>query len=229
MKLAYLFHGHSRTWNQCYQSFFDNLYAVQPGDIFIHTWDTVNAQTGSHWNGWVDLKGQHLDISNQKIDATGILNAYEPTSLIIEPHPPVDISWCEFVDTTTKANYAVKNMLYSSRKAFEAAKNHNDYDYYFDLRMDIYFDSKLDVNEFYTEKIMTPKGFNTDLFMFGNKTLIDTKTRYYYDIEEYWYRHERFKTMGYESALISYLAEKGIYYGSGWTESNLNWRFIRPF
>lgn len=229
MKLAYLFHGHSRTWDRCYQSFFNNLYSVAPGDIFIHTWDTVNAITGSHWNGWNDLQGEHLELSKKKIDATGISQAYQPKCLIIDQHPEVDISWCEFSDVTTKANYAVKHMLYSSRKAFEVAKEYDEYDVYFDLRMDIYFDSGLDINELFSGKLMTAKGMNTDLFMFGNKSLMDTKTGYYYDVEDYWYKNERFKTTGYEAALISYLAEKGIHQGSGWTESNLNWRCVRLF
>jgi hypothetical protein len=36
MKIAYIFSGHSRTWEQCHTNFFNNIYNILPGDIFIH-------------------------------------------------------------------------------------------------------------------------------------------------------------------------------------------------
>jgi hypothetical protein len=38
MKIAYIFHGHARTWETCYQSFFDNIFNFDYCDL---QWDLI--------------------------------------------------------------------------------------------------------------------------------------------------------------------------------------------
>ena len=123
MNIAYIFHGHSRTWNHCYNQFFENVFSVCPGDIFIHTWDRVNSTAGSHWNGWAE------DIIIEK--DKGIQHHKKNLPHISLPH------------------LGVKNMLDSCLKVFNMAKNHKKYDKFFSTRMDIRYLTKFDKNELY--------------------------------------------------------------------------------
>jgi hypothetical protein len=209
MKIAYIFHGHSRTWKDCYQNFFDNVYSVAPGDIFIHTWSTVNSLIGSHWNGWKDLEGDRLEISKQIPDLTGIVQSYNPKMLIVEDHPVVDVSWCSFANDETKAQYGIRYMLYSSRSIFEIARNSNNYDFYFSTRLDVNYKSKIKLEEFdHNARFST--GENFDVFSFGPEHQMNIKTNFYHRIDDYWYNNPSFQNTGYEPILKKYLNDNNV-------------------
>lgn len=227
MKVAYIFHGHSRTWNQCYESFFENVFSVLPGDIFIHTWNRVNPSIGSYWNGWVDLTGEKLKISNEYADVTGIIKTYNPKIIMVEEHPIVDTSWCSFANDETKAQCGVKYMLYSSRKIFEESLKYNDYDYFVSTRLDIKYLSKLDVNEINLQRnhLIIPNCMNFDIFALGPKHLIDIKTNYYYHVDQYWYHNPCFINSGYETVLARYLSDNRL----PLLKTGINFEIVRPF
>ena len=47
MKIAVCLYGHLRTWEHCYESLKKNLLDLYDCDVFMHTWDTVDAKTQS--------------------------------------------------------------------------------------------------------------------------------------------------------------------------------------
>lgn len=233
MKIAYIFCGHSRTWKSTHESFFENIFSIAPGDIFIHTWDKVNASTGSYWNGWIDLTGDKLNLSNQLTDFTGIYQTYKPKILIAEEHPTVDITQFNDPRIDFKATYAVKYYLNARRKIFEIAKNYNNYDYFFVSRLDIKYSSKFDINELLTNKLITPNDGGADrhdLFIMGSENYINIHTKFAYDLEDYWYKSGLYKqTIFYEHVLKKYLHEHGINFNINVIRSNLKFDIIRLF
>lgn len=232
MNIAYTFHGHSRTWQQCYQSFFDNVFNEIPGDIFIHTWDQVNATTGSYWNGWHDLTGEALEKSKAATDVNGIIKTYQPKVIIVENHPEVIVPETSAYYIENRARYGVKNMLYGSRKIFEEAVKYKKYDFIINTRMDIKYLSKFDKAELNSNLNFALDNNSwdfKDIIMWGTPELLDIKTQYYHNIDSYWYnlnneRHDWIHT-GYEPQLKYYLMERKMPLAS----SNLKIELVRLF
>jgi hypothetical protein len=184
------------------------VYSQIPGDIFIHTWNTVNTNRGSYWNGWDDLTGKNLEESSKLADISGIHASYNPKILYIEqdkdPNVPIEyIKDHHF----SRANLGVKNMLEGSRKIFEIARNYKKYDIYFSTRMDINYTEKFKVEELSKDHILCsnsrPDGIY-DIWMAGPENYMDVKTKYYYFIDDYWYK-KNYNEIFYESALKEYL------------------------
>jgi len=219
MKIAYIFHGHSRTWKQCYQNFFDNIFSVLPGDIFIHTWDKVNAQTGSHWNGWKNETNTKLAEESSKLaDIEGIAKAYNPKHMMVEPDPGTDHLQKNYNKIISAPHLGVKNMLHSCLKAFNTARQHGKYDRYFSTRMDINYLSKLDVTELQSPKLLVPKTaydgthpYIFDIWTIGSEEQLKIKTNFYNAIDQYWYNiTENFHSYIYEQALKTYYTDNNI-------------------
>jgi hypothetical protein len=234
MKVAYIFHGHARTWQQTYSSFFLNVFQQAPGDIFIHTWgDKINPAIGSHWNGWGDLNEEQLAISNTPVDLSSIFQIYKPKIMIAETDPGIDNYWHlvpESVkdDIGTKAKLGVKNMLNGSRKIFEAAINYGTYDYIFQSRMDILYTTPLDITEFTTVGVRKCQGLANDIWMFGSVDHFNIKTNYYKHINDYWLKNEGSQSIvhtSYEDHLRRYLTDNGV----PMLDSNLQFQTIRLF
>lgn len=225
-KIAYIFHGHSRTWAQCYENFFKNVHSHLPGDIFIHTWDKVNASQASYWSpyGYQEtLPSNLLEIANQTPDLKGIYEAYRPKVLLVEPDKKPDLSVLHGVESTrdssTLSHVGTKNMLYQSKTIFNIARAYGKYDYYFSTRMDINYTEPIT-----QEEITEMLGFGglttpwvksapgmldvSDIWMFGPEEFMNTKTDYYFHIDELWFKRERnLATFGYEMGLYRYLVE----------------------
>lgn len=198
-KVAYIFHGHARTWHRCYQSFFDNIFSVMPGDVFIHTWENLNSKSSSHWTNYSQYSDTQQKISSSLVDIDAIKSAYNAQKIIVEKHPPEipdDPNLSPSMNQKWKAILGVKNMLFSSRKIFECARSTGKYDTYFSLRMDILWKSKINLNAINENKLSCPvlawpnnPIFAWDLFSIGNEHLMDVKTSYYNHIDSYWYNH----------------------------------------
>lgn len=225
-KIAYIFHGHSRTWDKCYKNFFENVYSTLPGDIFIHTWDRVNAANGSWWNpnGFSSqLQGDQHRISSQYTDIKGISEAYKPTMLLVEQdrsYKPLDYS--PIANTNhqmtqgTPAFIGTKYMLYQSRLAFLLAQAHGNYDYYFSTRLDVDYPEKLSEQEatdlLNPDKLsLVPGRSPSDIWAVGPAHLMDIKTQYVDYIDDYWFqKHPNLHAYGYEMALVDYLRDKEV-------------------
>lgn len=215
MKIAYLFVGHSRTWDKCYRNFFNHVYNIAPGDIYIHTWNKVNTSYGSHWNGWIDLTGDKLDISNKTPDFEAISNAYNPKLFLIEEEPPIIEMKNNYASVDghlkNKATSAVRNILTSLRNLFEKVKQSDNYDKFFCTRMDIKYLSDLNYKDLECSDLMSPNVdvFN-DVWIVGNQEQIDIKTKYVYHIDEYWYNSKDYNVYTHEECLKQYLKDNNV-------------------
>lgn len=230
MKVAYIFHGHSRAWDRAYQNFFNNVYSVAPGDIFIHTWDTTNPAFGSYWKDWNDLNETELSLANKVPDFSKIYEAYKPKVLLIEKNKEPDFTnYPEYPHNSSfKSRLGVKSMLESSRKIFEVARNYGNYDKFFSTRLDINYTSLFDKNEFYSNNVVIPNPIQIDIWMMGNLEQMDIKTQYLNHIDEYWFKHPLFANngIGYEDCLRSYLFDKEI---KSFQNSNSSFTISRIF
>jgi hypothetical protein len=219
MKIAYIFHGHSRTWNQCYQNFFNNVFSIAPGDIFIHTWDRVNAKSGSHWNGWEEQVSQKLEEESSKIlDLGGIIKAYNPKHITVETDTGVDHLKEKYKKQIPNPHLGAKRMLESCLKCFNTAKQHGNYDVYFSTRLDINYLSKLNIEELHSKKLIIPKTvydgthpYIFDIWSVGNESQFNIKTKFYDAIDNYWYyATDNFHSYIYEQALKKYYNDNNI-------------------
>lgn len=232
-KIAYLFHGHSRTWKQCYQSFFDNVYSELPGDIYIHTWDTTNSLYRSCWNGGVNyekFEGDSLKIVSEIPDFQNIYNVYKPKIFIIEPNRAPDLSILDSEkqkNDLKPAHLGTKNMLYQSKTLFDIANTQEKYDYFFSTRMDLFYKNKLTEEEkieMFQPKILTCSDLYMDVWMFGDEESMKIKTDYFYNIDKYWFNQNiNFFTQTYEYCLFAYLKDNKIPQRA----SSLKFEFIR--
>lgn len=244
MKIAYIFSGHSRTWEQCHNNFFNNIYNILPGDIFIHTWDRVNAGTTSWWNVWNRKGGMNstrrLKPASEKIaDIEGIKARYNPKHIIVEKDPSWDEiphQWArpkyeshpqwDHVQTTPR--FGAKYILYAFKTIFDIAKEYDNYDRFFCSRLDINFLSALDLIELENPNLVLSQtkvsyeDFRQDIFFHGTKNLVELRSEYYNHIEEYWYDKD-YITLEFEHALTNYLKDKNIPI----SESNLRFNIPR--
>lgn len=227
MKIAYVFHGHVRTWKDCYQSFFDNVYSVAPGDIYIHTWDRVNSMYGSHWNS---LEGRLTDeyekVSAETLDLDAIKKAYNPKHVTLETDIGVDLAYKEMPALkniiSTPAHIGAYNMVRSQWLVFHTANQMESYDKYFSCRFDLLFSNKLDIAELQQDEyMMVPPTFSDyndprtemifDIFAFGSKQNMEIRANFYRNIWNYWYSIGNV-TGGYylEHAATKYFRDNGI-------------------
>lgn len=231
MKIAYIFHGHARTWEQCYTSFFDNIFSDNPGDVFIHTWDTLNTNLSSHWSNYKQLTQEDLNVSNKKLDAEKLYEIFKPKKLIVEKHQNVLFDGIEMASTKLKAMHGVKNMLYSSKKCFNEAKKDN-YDLYFSLRLDILWQSKINLQNLNLDTLWCPvlewpgeKRMAWDVFMIASKKNMKIKTSYLNFINKYWLDKKDSENILYEDALTDYLVDNKINFDF----IDLKWDLVRLF
>lgn len=213
MKVAYLFHGHARTWEFCHKNFFHNIYSVLPGDIFIHTWGTTNTSLGSWWNGdGQKLQGDLLTKSEKIIDMNRIYEIYHPKTFMVEEDIGVSHLRERYNNSVHDTRLGAKNMLHGALKIFNAARNYDKYDLYFSTRLDILFLTKLDLSELSNNDMLVSHSrwddvgdMIFDIWTIGNEDQFIKKTNYYNAIDEYWYNSGKnhFEYL-YEHALKKY-------------------------
>ena len=227
MKIAYVFHGHTRTWKDCYQSFFDNVYAVAPGDIYIHTWDRVNSMYGSFWNKVFDrLGGEYEEISAQTPDLDFIKKIYKPKYMLVERDLGIELAYTELPQLrnikATVSHIGAYNMVRGQWQVFQMAKQTSNYDRYFSCRFDLSFPNQLDITELHQEEfMMVPPTFTDyndprtemifDIFAFGTEKIMELRANFYHKIWDYWYSRGDV-TGGYylEHAATKYFRDSGI-------------------
>jgi hypothetical protein len=210
LKTAYIFHGHARKWQLCHQNFFDNVFSVLPGDIFIHTWDTTNSNFGSWWAHYRDFTEEEKVIADQTPDFNEIYGIYKPKVLLIEKDKGKDLT---NMTNHKKSSIGTQYMLEGSRKIFEIACEYNDYDIFFSTRMDLNYTTKLNISEYEDGVLMSPEPLLPyDIWMYGNKELMDIKTKYASHIEQYFFNVgiSSLGGSGYEVALGNYLRDNNI-------------------
>lgn len=219
MKIAYLFHGHARTWLYCYSYFFNNIYTVMPGDIFIHTWHNTNAKMGSYWNNNSSkLSDELATISAKPIDINAIHKIYQPKYLGIELDPGIQHFKKYFNKQIPDIRLGAKNMLASAKKIFNIARQHDNYDKYFSTRLDILYYSSFDTKEICANHMLVPftryshdNRYVFDVWNVGDEEQTEKQTNFYDAIDDYWYRHtDDYDHYIYEEALRKYYNDIGL-------------------
>lgn len=210
MKIAYIFSGHARTWEQCYQSFFENVYEDNPGDIFIHTWNKTNSHFGSHWNN-MRLTEEQLKIADQDIDINGIMKAFNPKKILVEKDPSLSVNKSD--TTQVNGNHFCNFLLKSSKSAFSMMKTYADYDYVFHSRLDVKHTSKINLNTldtscFHITNICSNPNKAYDFCSFGSVYNMDVKTNFVDRHSEY--IDDMFANSAYELGLYRYLTDNQI-------------------
>lgn len=227
MKIAYLFSGHSRTWELCHESFFENIYNVCPGDIFIHIWDRVNCYTSSWWNGWNEQLPKHLlSLSSVAPDFNKIRQMYKPIDMIIDQDPSWETPQHQWAKEKYAHHYRInhpqansrfgaKYILYAFKKIFDVAKQYDNYDRMFCSRIDIQFKSKLNLEELNRSELILSRtkfsspSFRQDIFFHGSVNHVDIRSKLYDHIDQYWYNQDFIK-MEFEHALTNYLKDYNV-------------------
>lgn len=228
MKVAYIFCGHSRTWDKCHRSFFDNIYNVFPGDIFLHTWNKVNARSGSWWNSYekeiLDPELQFL--SSQLSPIEQIKEIYKPIFLTVEEDPSwndLSYNWAkdkysnriDFNNPITIPKLGIKFVLEALSKTLDKVISHANYDRIFCTRLDLLYLNRLDPSEFTIQKLIVSKtrfsslDFIQDIFFHGIPDIVKSRIELYNHIDNIWY-DKNFIDIDYEIALTEYLKQKNI-------------------
>lgn len=226
MKVAYMFHGHSRTWKECFQSFFDNVYSVAPGDIFIHTWDRVNSKYGSFWNKNLGiLNNEHEEISCQTLDLDAIRKTYNPKHITVETDLGIELPFRECPQLSNvnlaPSHLGAYNMIKSQYNSYKLAESAGEYDIYFSLRMDLFFTNKLNESDLYESNYMVvPPTFTDyddprtemifDIFAFANKNIMKTRAEFYHHVWDYWYSKNNVYQYFLEHAATRYFRDNNI-------------------
>jgi hypothetical protein len=238
MKIAYLFHGHMRSWDKCYQSFFDNVFSVATGDIYIHTWDRINSKYGSFWNENPndELANEYEKISSTQINLDTIEKAYNPKHIIVERDTGIDLPLAKLPKNITNnsnislAHIAVYNMVKAQSDVFNLSTMYGEYDVYFSLRPDLFFKSKFDTEYFLpTNNMKVPNTLNEhfvlDVYAFGDKNSMSIRANFVNNIYEYWYSKPNLYRYCIEHAATKYYNDNRIPI----KKINLEWEFVRIF
>lgn len=228
MKIAYILHGHARTWKQCYENFFTNVHSVLPGDIYLHAWDRTNAYAGSNWNGWGKSLNGHLGhLSAQPVDIAELVSVYKPKHFIFETDPGTQYLSSRY-GQVHPSDLGLINYLYGQRKIFDTiAQLGNTYDKYFFVRYDINFKTKLDIDEFYVNGLLVPSwvthGELFDIWKLGNPQECRVLMDFIDVIYARWYMARIYHGTVYEAALGKYCTDHGI----PLINSKVEWEFVR--
>lgn len=211
MKIAYTFSGHSRTWKRCYKSFFDNLYNVLPGDIFMHTWEDVSQTSPSYWNNY---RGPKEREAVKKVVREELLDIYKPKQLLIEPQRSILIP--PGFTGNRQWDYTVKIAYESRIKVHNMTIQNGPYDRVFALRPDIEWLSPLDIEELQKPEVYCGRhgallavGANSDIWNHGTQKDMDVLCNYFYYMEQYYFTNPN-RLDFHENAWSCYMKDQGI-------------------
>lgn len=152
-RLAVQFFGHLRTFQNTFESFFENVIEANSQnfeiDIFIHTWDEIEYS----FENWHNCKTpQVLGKKLTSEDINFINEKYKPKKFKYTPQLIIDNDeeYTQFTNEKIKFSN-IKNVYYSKfevnnlRKEYEK-ENNLFYDYILYARGDILFEKKFDLN-----------------------------------------------------------------------------------
>lgn len=151
MKIAVLLYGHLRDFEKCADSLYENLLSRYEGDVFIHTWDTLDHNSKS----WHEQR-----VEAARVDEDLVRAKYHPKGLIIEHQEKYEkeeiISNLDYLPGTEVSSAIPYYMFYSMNKANQIRKayekeNSLTYDYVFITRPDVRLKKPFDV-EFYVHE-----------------------------------------------------------------------------
>ena len=196
MKVAYCFSGHLRTFDKTYEKISKYILKIFPGDIFIHTWDTLgNNSTKTWWSG--DEKyGQKID--DKIIDEVNRL--YDPVKISIEEQSKLLKHDFTKYNSSRKGEFqntfSMWHSIYSSNKLrLEYEKqNHIKYDVVFRMRFDMLPLNTIDLNQVEDfSSLYVNKNDNcylvnaiSDIFAYSSPEIMNKYCELYKHLEEFY-------------------------------------------
>lgn len=196
MKVAYCFSGHLRTFDKTYEKISKYILKIFPGDIFIHTWDTLgNNSTKTWWSG--DEKyGQKID--DKIIDEVNRL--YDPVKISIEEQSKLLKHDFTKYNSSRKGEFqntfSMWYSIYSSNKLrLEYEKqNHIKYDVVFRMRFDMLPLNTIDLNQVEDfSSLYVNKNDNcylvnaiSDIFAYSSPEIMNKYCELYNHLEEFY-------------------------------------------
>jgi hypothetical protein len=129
--------------------------------------------------------------------------------MVVEPDK---IRSLEGMPDQTASRLGLRFMLKSSENILDQALKYDNYDFIFETRMDIKYESKLDLNEFNSKELMcfeVKHDYAMDFWFFGSTENMKIKIDYANNIQKYWYDKD-YMNIWYESGLLHYLNDNNI-------------------
>ena len=151
MKVAVCYSGHLRTIKDCYNSHARFLLEKFNPDVYLHSWDNIEATT----NSWHSLHMTNRIVDDKMLSF--IEHNLAPKDILIEKQ--IDFNLQGNQSGASISLNGLKNMTYSMFSAFMLSqKNNIEYDFIIKIRPDLLL--KTDFINIYSEH---------SLQMFGNK------------------------------------------------------------
>jgi len=159
MRVAVQIFGHLRTFSRCVDSLRANLLDRYPGhDVFLHTWDRMDADTVSHHTPVCDP----TPVSTEIIAA--VKEGYRPTRMMIEHQRPREMGNLTFSNGKRISISGIHYMFSSMHRANRLRESYSaetgvDYDVVVAVRPDIALYRPLDLGAFlsYSRPPMVPE------------------------------------------------------------------------
>ena len=200
-KIAFLLHGHMRSFEFTHQSFnavLNDLKTKYECDVFIHTWNELEPRTPTWHEGY--LKVQSIDVDEDRI-----LSIYDPVRCLVEKQ---DI---KNPDRTIFHNQCEEGVLYAQYSRYKVNELKKQYEKLHDFRYDIVIVSRPDIiyyQNFLHEELQNHEflwvsqvflGGGSDILFASNSEKIDKVCEFYNHF------HETPKSHNVESTLENYL------------------------
>lgn len=198
MKIALCLSGHLRDFEKTYPSLNNNLINDNV-DIFIHTWDKLGFSC--------PYKTDHtLNDTNTKLNS--INNTYNPKKIIIEPSSFIEElklhgnEYAPHLRNEPKHVGHMASMFYKIYACNELRKKYEldagiKYDLIIRCRSDLYFTSKINLDNIPSKTIVLPKSSSNpdwynDQFAIGSSDEMDLYSSFFFDIPEYFKQRNEF-------------------------------------
>jgi len=163
VRVAFQVFGHLRTFSRCVESLRANLLDRYPEhDVFVHTWDRMEAETVSHHAPVCDPAPVTADI------VAAVEKSYRPTRLAIETQTPREMGNLSFSNGKRISISGIRYMFSSMQRANRLREAHSSdtgvqYDVVVAVRPDIALYRPLDLGQFlsYSRPPMVPEDETT--------------------------------------------------------------------
>ncbi|HMZ46119.1 MAG TPA: hypothetical protein PLU36_04895 [Chitinophagaceae bacterium] len=141
MKIALILTGNLRSYKTAYNSLVENIIDPLQPDIFIHTWETQDANTPTWWNN-------NLIAEPEKTSYEDLQQMYNPQKILIEANKDFQLKH----SVPSRINMpGIYSMFYGWQKGFEIMKqfeeiNNFEYDIVIRTRFDILLSQKITID-----------------------------------------------------------------------------------
>lgn len=148
MRVAIQVFGHLRTFSRCVESLRTNLLDRYPQhDVFLHTWDRMEAETVSHHAPVCDPTPVDADV------IASVKQAYRPTRMTIEHQSPREMGHLSFSGGKRISISGIRYMFSSMQRANRLRESYSadtgvEYDVVVAVRPDIALYRPLDLEAF---------------------------------------------------------------------------------